>query len=106
MNEDVARLIAEGFNRLLREEMDRMGYRVDGRISIGFTSESVKKGGFSLGKSLRASCYYNSGGKQHLLFECSGGEKELVGLVAYGLFSLVRDKDTFDKLMKDEYTSK
>lgn len=106
MNEDVTRFIAEGFNRLLSEEMDKLGYRVEGRISIGFTLESVKKGGFSLGKSLRASCYYNSGGEQHLLFECSGGEKELVGLVAHKLFSLIRDKDTFDKLVKDEYTSK
>lgn len=106
MNEDVARLIAEGFNRLLSEEMDRLGYRVEGRISIGFTSESVKKRGFSLGKSLRAFCYYNSRGEQYLLFECSGGEKELVESVSYKLFSLVHDKDTFDKLVKDEYTSK
>lgn len=107
MNEDTARVIAEGFNRLLWEERDRLGYHVDGRISIGFVSEPLKKGGFSIGKSLlKATCYYNSNGEQHILFECSGGCNEIVGLVSYRLFSLVHERDVFDMLVKDEYTSK
>lgn len=107
MNEDIARVIGEGFNKLLWEERDRLGYHVDGRISIGFASEPLKKGGFSIGKSLlKATCFYNSNGKQHVLFECSGGCNEIVGLVSYRLFSLVHERDVFDMLVKDEYTSK
>lgn len=110
MNEDIARLIGEGFNKLLWEERDRLGFPAnlaDGRISIGFISEPVKKGGFSLGKSLlKTTCYYNSNGEQHILFECSGGCNEIVGLVSYRLFSLVHERDIFDMLVKDEYTSK
>lgn len=110
MNEDTARVIGEGFNKLLWEERDKLGFPAnlaDGRISIGFISEPVKKGGFSLGKSLlKALCYYNSRGKQYILFECSGGCNEVVELVSHRLFSLVNNREVFNALVKDEYTSK
>lgn len=107
MNEDIARVIAEGFNKLLWEERDRLGYCVDGRISLGFTSETVKRGGFSLGKSLKVTCLYSSKGKQSSIFtECSGGEDGFLETITYRLFSLVNDREAFEALVKDEYTSK